>query len=65
MKTFTFAELRTYWKDYETRKVLRVLKNGKWENRPAGFGMKPIDSTRAELLPLKQVKTFIEYLEEL
>ena len=66
MKRYTLEELKVYWSDYDTRKCMRVLKNGKWEIHPLGnkpFGA--IDGTKAEIAFIKKHKTFPEYLESL
>lgn len=66
MKTFTLAELKVFWADYDTKKCMRLLKNGAWEVVPLdGRSQKSINATRAEIVPLKKTKTFPEYLESL
>jgi hypothetical protein len=63
---FTMAEIKTYWDDYSTKKVMRVLNNGEWELVPLEKrNQSLIASTRAEIVPLKKVQSFPEYLEKL
>ncbi len=63
---FTMAEIKTYWDDYSTKKVMRVLNNGEWELVPLEKRSQSlIASTRAEIVPLKKVQSFPEYLEKL
>lgn len=64
--TFTMAEIKTYWDDYSTKRVMRTLTNGVWEIVPDNKrNQHLIASTRAEIVPLKKVQSFPEYLESL
>jgi hypothetical protein len=63
---FSLTELKIYWDDYSAKKVMRVLKDGVWEVVPLDKrNQSLIASTRAEIVPLKKVQTFPEYLEKL
>ena len=60
---YSMEELKSLWPSYDKAKTMRVLKDGTWivtENR----GMIP-GATKAEIVPMSQVKTFPEYLESL
>lgn len=60
---YSMEELKSLWPSYDKAKVMRVLKDGVWEITE-GRGMIP-GATKAEIVPMKQVKTFPEYLESL
>ncbi len=65
-KYYSLPQLRVFWDDYQQKSVLRVLKDGKWTIQPMkNRGLPHIEGTKAELVPLKQVKSFVDYLEEM
>lgn len=60
---YSLDELKVLWPSYDKAKTMRVLRDGKWEVTESR-GMIP-GATRAEVIPLKQVRTFPEWLEDL
>ena len=66
MKTFSLHDVQAAWKEYESVRVLRVLKDGKWETKALDGERQPrINGTSAAIKPLKDVMDFPEYLGEL
>jgi hypothetical protein len=66
MKSYTHDELKVFWADYSQKKCMRILKDGSWLIVPMNTQRQMhIAGTKAEIVPLKLVKTFPEYLEEL
>jgi hypothetical protein len=58
--------IRMYWNEYNSARVLSILKAGQWTHTPLIDGHRPpnhIDGTRAETRTLKSVMGFPEFLE--
>ena len=64
MTKYTLKDIETLWKDYETKKVLRVLKDGKWETIPLkGTGIPHVAATQAKVVKIMDVMSFPKYLK--
>lgn len=61
---FKLDQIKKAWAEYRTKKVLRVLKNGKWESRPVVMALKHVDGVRAQVVLIKDTMSFPEYLEQ-
>lgn len=59
---YSLDDIKAAWEQYDKARVLRVLKDGKWETLPAGSAI--TGGTRAEVVPMKKAKSFPEFLEE-
>ena len=58
---FTIQDIRENWKEYETKKVMRVMVNGVWTiHEPTGG---PIGATKAQRIAVKEFMKFPDYLE--
>jgi hypothetical protein len=63
MGAMTLEEIKAAWEKYKNHKVMRVLKNGKWEIAlPTNHGL--IDGTKAQRVYIKEIMEFPEYLEK-
>lgn len=66
VKTFRIEELEMLWDEYNERRQIRALVGGKWVYTDGGIDkVKGMGATRAEVVKLKDHKTFIEFLKEL
>lgn len=62
-KQYRFDTLIEAWKDYTTRKVLRVLRDGKWHVQPFKAGVK-IEGTSAMVVTIDKVMGFPRFLSK-
>jgi hypothetical protein len=63
MKKFTIAELETGWTGYKAARGLRVLAKGEHKIFPLGTPF-PEGATSAQVVFIKEHKSFPEYLKE-
>lgn len=65
-KTYRHDELERLWKEYQDKTQIRALVRGEWVYADGGIeSLKGMEATRAEVVKLKDHKTFMEYLKEL
>ena len=65
-ESFTLADIRAAWDKYKGAKCLRVLKDGEWQTRLMdGRPLGHIDGARAEVVDIRTVTGFPEYLEKM
>jgi hypothetical protein len=64
--TFTFAQVKAAYKEYEGKKCFSSLKGGVWTHKMIEKGVVPDPSgcTMAKIRPLKEVMGFPEFLEK-
>jgi len=66
IKSFRMPELEVLWDEYNARRQIRALVSGQWVYVDGGMeAVKGLPATRAEVVRLKDHKTFIEFLKEL
>ena len=58
---FTIQDIREEWKEYDTKRVMRVMKNGVWEILEPTGG--PIGATKAQRIAVKEFMKFPDFLE--
>ena len=63
-KTFTLPEIKKHWDKYSSISGLRILRQGKWVYEFPARNLRHIDGVRAEVVELKQVMSFVKYLEK-
>ena len=61
MKTFTLEQIREDWKEYETKKVMRVMVAGAWKIVEPIQG--PIGGIKAQRIAVKEFMKFPDFLE--
>lgn len=64
-KVWTINQINEAWKEYAGKKVIKVLRNGKWEIEPVKGGLPSnIRGVRAEVVFLKSIVSFPQYLQD-
>lgn len=61
---YSIDDIKSAWNAYETRKTVRVLRNGSWVYVNPVSLRNTIDGTRAEVIDLKKTMSFPEFLEK-
>lgn len=65
LQHYTIELLEEAWKDYTTRKVLKMLINGKWVVKSLDEHKKsPITATRAEVVVISKTMGFPKFLRK-
>lgn len=60
----TLDQIDALWGLYVSAKVLKVLEQGEWKYRKIEEGMRHIAGTKAEVVKLKDVISFPEYVRQ-
>ena len=64
MPSYSTEDISRAWAAFNTLKVLRVLKDGRWHTTVVdGSPQGRIDGTQAQVRPLKDAMDFPEFLE--
>ena len=63
-KSYTLTELKKHWNKFSSISGLRILRGGKWVYEFPARNLRHIDGVRAEVVELKQVMSFVKYLEK-
>lgn len=63
---YTLKQIEGYWKKYNEKTVLRIMKAGKWSTIPLeGKGIPRLTATQAKVVKFKDVMDFPEYLKKI
>lgn len=61
---YSIEFLESAWKDYTTKKVLKMLIKGKWVIKPLDEHGGPVAATRAEVVVISKVISFPKFLRK-
>lgn len=61
---FSLDDIKSAWTIYDSKKTVRVLRNGSWVIVDPMSLRVPLDGTRAEVIDLKKTMSFPEFLEK-
>ena len=60
---YTSDQIKEAWDSYQSMKVLKVLKDGKWKVYK-NISVSRIDATKAEVVKINTVMSFPKFLEK-
>lgn len=64
-KVFTPNQIKEAWKDYKSRRVMKVLKQGKWQYHELnGKGLPHVEGVKASVVTMSDVLEFPTFLEK-
>lgn len=62
---YYMSDIERLWKQYKNKRVIRVLRGGKWEIIEVdGHGVPAITGTRAESKDVKDIMDFPEFIRQ-
>lgn len=62
---YNLKDIKILWEKYESKTVLRVMREGKWKTiLLKGKGIPRITATQAKVVKLKDIMSFPKYLEQ-
>jgi len=59
---YTLTQIKESWEAYQSTKVLKILKHGKWKIH-RDLSIRPTDATKAEVVKINTAMSFPKFLE--
>jgi len=60
---YTQDQIKEAWAEYHTKKVMKILKDGKWTVHKLKPGLRNIEGTKASIVTVNEVMGFPKFLE--